>query len=198
MKHQLKKAFVTAGLASSVLLAPGATPQEGRANPLLSPSTLPFGAPDFSVIRESDYLPAFKKAIELQRREISRIVNNKQKPTFVNTILAYERSGRTLDRVQSIFYGLTSAHKTPEIAKTQKIVTPLLTDFENELTFNDKFFQRVKYVYDHELNKLKGEDRKLLEEIYKNFVRSGALLPKDKKARMVAINKRMADLRQQW
>lgn len=198
MKHQLKKAFVTAGLASSVLLTTGANPQVDRANPLLSPSTLPFGAPDFSVIRESDYLPAFKKAIELQRKEIDRIVNNKQKPTFSNTILAYEQSGRTLDRVQSIFFGLTGAHKTPAIASTQKAVMPLLTDFKNELTFNERFFQRIKYVYDHELHKLKGEDRKLLEEMYKNFVRSGALLSKEKKARMVAINKRIAELQQQW
>src|SRR3712207_9305652 len=103
-----------------------------------------------SLIQEDDYLPALKKAIEQQRQEIKRIVNNKQKPTFVNTVLAYEKSGVLLDRVSSVFFGLTSAHRTPSIAATQKVAIPLLTDYENELTFNPRLFQRIKYVYDHE------------------------------------------------
>ena len=167
-------------------------------NPLLQPSTLPFGAPDFSKIQETDYLPAIETAIRQNREEIRQIVENKKKPTFENTVLAFEKSGVLLDRITSVFFGLTSAHKTPVIAETQDKVVPLLTELENEVSFNAKLFARIKYVYDHELKKLKGEDRRLLEEIYKGFVRSGALLPADKMERMKQINLRISDLQQQW
>ena len=171
---------------------------DDTANPLLQPSTLPYGAPDFSKIKPSDYLPAIEAAIQQQREEIDLIVVNKKKPTFENTILAYEKSGVLLDKVTSIFYGLVSADKTTEIAETEKKVTPMLTELENDITFNKPLFQRIKYVYDHQYKSLKGEDKKLLEEIYKNFVRSGALLSDEKMERMKEINLRIAQLQQQW
>ena len=123
---------------------------DDTANPLLQPSTLPYGAPDFSKIKPSDYLPAIEAAIQQQREEINLIVANKKKPTFENTILAYEKSGVLLDKVTSIFYGLVSADKTTEIAETEKKVTPMLTELENDITFNKPLFQRIKYVYDHQ------------------------------------------------
>ena len=171
---------------------------DDTANPLLQPSTLPYGAPDFSKIKPSDYLPAIEAAIQQQREVIDLIVANKKKPTFENTILAYEKSGVLLDKVTSIFYGLVSADKTTEIAETEKKVTPMLTELENDITFNKPLFQRIKYVYDHQYKSLKGEDKKLLEEIYKNFVRSGALLSDEKMERMKEINLRIAQLQQQW
>ncbi len=171
---------------------------DDTANPLLQPSTLPYGAPDFSKIKPSDYLPAIEAAIQQQREEIDLIVVNKKKPTFENTILAYEQSGVLLDKVTSIFYGLVSADKTTEIAETEKKVTPMLTELENDITFNKPLFQRIKYVYDHQYKSLKGEDKKLLEEVYKNFVRSGALLSDEKMERMKEINLRIAQLQQQW
>ena len=171
---------------------------DDTANPLLQPSTLPYGAPDFSKIKPSDYLPAIEAAIQQQREEIDLIVANKKKPTFENTILAYEKSGVLLDKVTSIFYGPVSADKTTEIAETEKKVTPMLTELENDITFNKPLFQRIKYVYDHQYKSLKGEDKKLLEEIYKNFVRSGALLSDEKMERMKEINLRIAQLQQQW
>ena len=169
-----------------------------RKNPLLQASTLPFGAPDFSKIQESDYLPAIEAAIKEQRANIQKIVSNKQKANFKNTILAYEESGVLLDKVTSVFFGLTSAHKTPAIAETQKAVTPLLTELENEISFNQKLFERIKYVYDHEYSKLKGEDKRLTEVIYKGFVRSGAMLSPEKMERMKEINNRISELQQQW
>ena len=171
---------------------------DDTANPLLQPSTLPYGAPDFSKIKPSDYLPAIEAAIQQQREEIDLIVANKKKPTFENTILAYEKSGVLLDKVTSIFYGLVSADKITEIAETEKKVTPMLTELENDITFNKPLFQRIKYVYDHQYKSLKGEDKKLLEEVYKNFVRSGALLSDEKMERMKEINLRIAQLQQQW
>lgn len=166
--------------------------------PTAPKSKLTFGAPDFNRIQEGDYLPALKEGIRQQREEIQRIVNNKQRPTFANTVLAYEQCGQTLDRVSSIFYALVGAHKTPVIAQTQQEITPLLTDLQNEITFNVKLFQRIKYVYDHQRQQLKGEDLRLLDEIYKNFVRNGALLSPEKKVRMGQVYKRISDLQQQW
>ncbi len=166
--------------------------------PSLVKSSLPFGAPDFSKIQESDYLPAFEAGIKEQRANIQKIISNKKKPTFQNTILAYENSGMLLDRVSNVFFGLTSAHKTPGIAEAQKKVMPLLTDLDNEISFNQKLFERIKYVYDHEFNKLKGEDKRLTEVIYKGFVRSGALLSPEKMERMKQINTRISDLQEQF
>lgn len=204
MKNNLKKTFLVAGLACATLVATAASGQKikkGKSmytNPLMQKSALPFGAPDFSKIKSGHYLPAIQAGIEDQRAEIKQIVENRQKPTFQNTILAFEKSGQLLDRVKNIFFCITEANKTPEIEAAEKAAIPLLTDFENEINFNQKFFERVKYVYDHERNSLKGEDKVLLEEIYKNFVRSGALLPKDKMARMKEINTKLAQLQQDF
>ena len=199
---KLNKTFLTLGLAAALLQMPASSFAQNaggsRQNPLLQKSSLPFGAPDFSKIQESDYLPAFEAAIKDQRANIHKIVSNKKKPTFQNTILAYENSGMLLDRVSSVFFGLTSAHKTPGIAETQKKVMPLLTNLENEISFNQKLFERIKYVYDNEYKKLKGEDKRLTEVIYKGFVRSGALLSPEKMERMKQINSRISELQDQF
>uniref|UniRef100_UPI003FEE8C37 M3 family metallopeptidase n=1 Tax=Segatella copri TaxID=165179 RepID=UPI003FEE8C37 len=199
---KLNKTFLTLGLAATLLQMPTSSFAQNaggkRQNPLLVKSSLPFGAPDFSKIQESDYLPAFEAGIKEQRANIQEIISNKKKPTFQNTILAYENSGMLLDRVSNVFFGLTSAHKTPGIAEAQKKVMPLLTDLDNEISFNQKLFERIKYVYDHEYNKLKGEDKRLTEVIYKGFVRSGALLSPEKMERMKQINTRISDLQEQF
>lgn len=199
---KLNKTFLTLGLAATLLQMPTSSFAQNaggnRQNPLLVKSSLPFGAPDFSKIQESDYLPAFEAGIKEQRANIQKIISNKKKPTFQNTILAYENSGMLLDRVSNVFFGLTSAHKTPGIAEAQKKVMPLLTDLDNEISFNQKLFERIKYVYDHEYSKLKGEDKRLTEVIYKGFVRSGALLSPEKMERMKQINTRISDLQEQF
>lgn len=196
------KTFLTLGLAATLLQMPTSSFAQNaggkRQNPLLVKSSLPFGAPDFSKIQESDYLPAFEAGIKEQRANIQKIISNKKKPTFQNTILAYENSGMLLDRVSNVFFGLTSAHKTPGITEAQKKVMPLLTDLDNEISFNQKLFERIKYVYDHEYSKLKGEDKRLTEVIYKGFVRSGALLSPEKMERMKQINTRISDLQEQF
>lgn len=202
MKQNLRNAVIAASIACTALTVQAQT-SKGRtaqivSNSLMKQSTLPFNAPDFSRIKENDYLPAIRAAIAEQRAEIKKITDNKQKPTFVNTILAYERSGKNLERVSNIYYALVSADKTPAIKKAQGEIVPLMTDFENEIKFNQKFFQRVKYVYDHEYTKLTGEDKKLLEVVYKSFTHAGALLPKEKMARMQEINKELAKLQQEF
>ena len=199
---KLNNKVLTLGLVVAFLQMPATSFAQGsganRQNPLLQKSSLPFGAPDFSKIQETDYLPAIEVAIKEQRNNIQKIVDNKKKPTFQNTILAFEESGILLDRIMNVFDGLTSAHKTPTIAETEKKVMPLLTNLDNEISFNQKLFERIKYVYDHEYSKLKGEDQRLTEVIYKGFVRSGALLSADKMERMKQINARISELQQEW
>ncbi len=189
---------ISAVILSTSMMQFTACKENQRENPLLLESTLPFGAPDFSKIQSSDYLPAFETAIQEKRGEIAKIVENPEPPTFENTIVAFEESGQTLDRVSRIFFALVEADKTPEISETEKKVTPMLTDLENEISFNKQLFERIKQVYDREHDTLQGEDQKLLEEIYKDFVRKGALLPDDKMARMKEINLRISDLQTQW
>ena len=185
-------------MASAMMLTFNACQQTSRENPLLAESTLPFGAPDFSKIQTSDYMPAFEAAMQQTRDNIQAIVDNQDSATFENTILPFEDSGRQLARVAAVFFALTEADKTDEISEIEKKVQPMLTDLQNEVSFNKPLFQRIKQVYDKQHDQLKGEDQKLLEEIYKDFVRKGALLTDDKMARMKEINLRISDLQQQW
>ena len=194
----MRKTIMSIAMASAMLVQFSACEQAKRENPLLQESEVPFGAPDFSKIQTSDYLPAFETAIQQTRDEIAAIVDNPDSATFENTILAYEESGRTLDRVSRVFFALVEANKTPELGEIEKKVQPMLTDLENEISFNKQLFERIKQVYDNEYQNLLGEDQKLLEETYKEFVRKGALLPEDKMERMKAINKRISDLQTEW
>ena len=193
----ITKLYVVIGMVAAMNLYTSCKNQS-QENPLLADSGLLYGAPDFSKIQVTDYQPAIEAAIEKQRENMQRIVENLDTPTFENTILAYEESGALLTRVTNVFYALVSADKTPEIAEIEKVVTPQLTTLENEISFNKQLFERIKYVYDHEHDSLKGEDQKLLEEIYKKFVHAGALLTDEQMARMKEINLRISDLQTQW
>ena len=195
---KITKVFMSIGVASALTMQFSSCQQSQRENPLLQESTIAFGAPDFSKIQTSDYLPAFEAAIQQTRDNIQKIVESEDSATFENTILAYEESGRLLDHVSRIFFALTEAEKTPEIGDIEKKVQPMLTELENEISFNKALFERIRQVYDKQHDALTGEDQKLLEEIYKGFVRNGALLPDDKMERMKAINLRISDLQQQW
>ena len=185
-------------MTSAMMLTFNACQQTSHENPLLAESSLPFGAPDFSKIQTSDYMPAFEAAMQQTRDNIQAIVDNQDSATFQNTILPFEDSSRQLERVSSVFFALTEADKSDELSEIEKKVQPLLTDLQNEIAFNKPLFQRIKQVYDKQHDQLTGEDQKLLEEVYKEFVRKGALLSDDKMARMKEINLRISDLQQQW
>ena len=191
-------ALMTIGMATAMTMPFCACQEAQRENPLLVESQLPFGAPDFSKIDSTDYMPAFETAIQQTRDEIQQIAGNPDSATFENTILAYEESGKLLDRVSRVFFALVEADKTPALADIEKKVQPMLTDLENEISFNKPLFERIKKVYDAQYESLQGEDKKLLEETYKEFVRKGALLPDDKMARMKEINLRISELQTQW
>ena len=185
-------------IASALTMQMSSCQQTQRENPLLQESEVPFGAPDFSKIQTSDYLPAFEAAFQQTRDNIAKIVENQDSATFENTILALEESDRLLDRVSRVFFALTEAEKTPEIGEIEKKVQPMLTDLENEISFNKPLFERIRQVYEKEHDTLTGEDQKLLEETYKRFVRKGAMLSDDKMKRMKEINLRISDLQTQW
>ena len=194
----MKKNILIICIASAMMMSLTACEQAQRENPLLVESDLSLGAPDFSKIQVTDYMPAFQKAMEQQREAIKQITENKDAATFENTILAFENSGRLLDRVCRVFFALTEADKTEEIGEIEKTVQPLLTDLDNEILFNKPLFERIKQVYDVQHDSLQGEDQKLLEETYKHFVRKGALLSDEKMTRMKEINLRISELQQQW
>ena len=198
MNRKLMTLGISAAVLSTSMMQFTSCQQAQRENPLLQESTLPFGAPDFSKIQPTDYLPAFEAAIQQNRDEIAKIVENQDSATFENTILAFEESGKTLDRVSRVFFAIVEADKTDEISEIEKKVQPMLTDLENEISFNKALFERIRQVYDRDHDALQGEDQKLLEETYKDFVRKGALLPDDKMARMKEINLRISELQTQW
>ena len=189
---------MTIAMTTAMMATFNACQQAQRENPLLAESPLPYGAPDFSKIQTADYLPAFEEGIRQQRENIQKIVDCQDSATFENTILPYEESGRLLDRVGRVFFALVEADKTPELSDIEKKVQPMLTDLENDIMFNKPLFERIRQVYDRQHDALQGEDQKLLEETYKEFVRKGALLPDDKMERMKQINKRISDLQTEW
>ena len=152
-------------------------------NPLLTESPLPYGAPQFDKIQNSDYLPAFEEAFRQGKQEIDAIVANPDAPTFQNTIEALEYSGSLVNKVGAIFYNLLEADATDELQDIAEKVSPLQTEYSMYISLNDKLFERIKTVYNQrESLKLAPDQLKLLEDTYKSFERSGAnLSPEDKK-----------------
>ena len=146
-------------------------------NPLVEEWNTPYQTPPFSKIELKHYEPAFDYAIEQNRAEIDAIINNPEAPTFENTIVAMEQAGELLGRVSGVFFVLNNCITSPEMQQIALNVTPKLTALSNDVSLNPELFARVKAVYEQrESLDLDVEDRQLLEETYKSFARSGALL----------------------
>jgi Zn-dependent oligopeptidase len=153
----------------------------------------------FSKIKNENYLPAFQEAIDLAKAEIDTIVNNPENPTFENTIEALSYSGDTLDRISSIFFNLNSAETSDEMQKIAQDVSPLLSEFGNDVRLNAALFAKVKTVYDQrESLNLNPEQTTLLDKQYKSFSRNGANLPEDKKNQLREIDKELSKLSLQF
>ena len=150
----------------------------------------------FSKISTSDFKPAFLEAIEMGRKDIDAIISNSNAPTFENTIVALDFAGESLDRLSSIFFNLNSAETSDEIQSIAQEVSPLLTEFSNDITLNEALFAKVKAVYDQKDKlTLSAEQTTLLDKKYKSFARNGALLNDDKKARLREIDSELAKLK---
>ena len=143
----------------------------------------------FQEIKEENYLPAFQELITQSEKEIDAIANNPAEATFENTIEALAYSGEQLDRVSSIFFNLNSAETNDEIQKIAQEVSPILTEFSSKISQNEKLFQRIKKVFDEKENlNLNEEQKTLLSETYKGFVRNGALLNEEDKKKLEKID----------
>ncbi|MDO1513558.1 M3 family metallopeptidase [Maribacter confluentis] len=161
-------------------------------NPLLSP----FDTAPFSQIKNEHFKPAFLQSIEDTRAEIDAITENTDTPTFENTIEALEFAGQQLDRISSVFFNLNSAETNEEIQKIAQEISPLLSEFGNDITLNKALFKRVKAVYDQKENlDLTVEQHTLLDKKYKSFSRNGANLSEDKKKRLREIDAKLAKLK---
>lgn len=165
-------------------------------NPLLGPSKLPYGAPPLDSVKVEHFLPAQKIGIEEAKREIAAIKTSKAPATFQNTIEALEFSGATLSRVMTVFGNLSGANSSEELRAIEGELKVAAVKHGNDISLDADLFKRVKEVYDQrETLNLSGEQRMLLDETYKGFVRSGALLDEDQKQRLREISEKMTELR---
>ena len=164
-----------------------------KENPLLTESTLDYQAPDFSKIRPAHFVPAIEEGIRIQLAEIDSITSNTAAPTFENTVLAYEKSGRLFARATSILSALVGADGTEELQKIDEETTPMLSAHHDALLLNEKLFARIKAVYDQR-SSLQGEDLRLTEVLYDQFVHEGALLSAADKEALKKINSEIAVL----
>ena len=156
----------------------------------------PYNTAPFSNIKTEDFLPAFVKAIKVANIEIAKITDSKETPTFKNTIEALDYSGESLDRISSIFFNLNAAETNERIQKIAQEVSPLLTDFSNDIALNSPLFERVKLVYNSRKTLNLSEEQKiLLEKKYKGFSRNGANLGKKDKETLREIDKELSKLK---
>jgi len=185
----MKRAIVTIAL---LLTAITAVAQE---NPFAAPSKLPFQAPPFDKIKDSDFQPAIEEGMRLHLAEIEKIADSTEPPTFANTIEAMERSGAMLGRAQRVFGALSQSNTNPTIQKIQSEEAPKLAAHRDAIYLNPKLFARIKTLYDErEHVGLSGEQKRVIEEHYKDFVRAGALLSDADKEKLRALNKEQSKL----
>lgn len=164
-------------------------------NPFFSEYTTPFGVPPFDKIEVAHYKPAFLKGMEEHKKEIDAIVNNADAPTFENTIVALDQAGELLTKVSYAFGGQASVNTTDEIQFLEQEMSPLLSAHSDDIRLNPTLFARVKAVHDNQASlNLDKEQKKLLEETYKSFVRGGANLDADRQAQLRALNEKISML----
>ncbi len=166
-------------------------------NVLLKPSTLDYQAPDFDKIETANYEPAFELGMEEHTAEIDAIAGNEAPATFENTILAMEKSGELLTRVATIFFNLSSIISDKEIQRIEAEMSPRLTAHSDSIHLNSELFERVKTVYENK-DSLNKEDKRLTEKTYEQFVRAGANLTEEQKAKVRGINEQITKLQTQF
>ncbi len=186
-----------AAMAACLGVAPGwaADASFGPRNPFYARSTLPFQAPPFDKIKDSDYQPAIEAGMAQQRKEIRAIADNPAPPTFENTIAAMEKTGQLFDRVMNVFNGVTGANLDPALQKVKDVEAPKLAAHEDAIFLDSKLFERVAALYQQRLAlQLDQESLRLLEWDYKKFVHSGANLGASDKAKLKKLNEELSTL----
>ena len=164
-------------------------------NPFFSEFHTPFNTPDFDIIELQHYLPAFKEGMKQQNNEIKAIIDNSKPPTFENTLETYEKSGSLLRKVEGVFDNMTEANTNEELQEISIEVAPLLAKHTDDINLNDKLFKRIKSVYEQkEKLDLTGEQNRLLDKIYKKFVRGGANLNPESQGKLRKTNEKLSVL----
>ena len=182
-------------VSSPAMPASSATPMPEGTGYFASDSSLPLHAPDFSKIQESDYKPALEQGMAIQRAEVEAIANNPAPPTFENTIVALEKSGRMLGRAARVFYHLTGADTTDTLDAIDEEMSPKLSAHGDAISLNPKLFARVETIYNNRAAmSMTPEDATLLEKTYENMVHAGAKLTPDQRERVKAINTELSTL----
>src|SRR5438128_4525867 len=168
-------------------------------NPLAMESALPFHYPPFDKIKDEHFVPAIEAGMREQLKEIEPIANNSEKPTFENTVVALERTGRLLDRAETTFENLNSCNTDPALQKIETEMAPKLAAHRDAIHLNGKLFARIKELYDNrDKLGLDPESAYLLERYYKDFVRAGAKLSDSDKEKLKKINAELATLQTQF
>ncbi len=195
MKKYALAAITLAMLSCNTQKSKKETVMQETDNPLLVESTLDYGAPDFTKIKNEHFKPAILKAMEVQNQEIAAIISNKGAATFENTILALEESDRMLDKVTAVFYALTGAHTNEVLKANQEELAPKFSKHNDEIYLNTKLFERVKKVYESLSSlSLDEESKHLVKEYYKKFEKAGASLSDEQKVALKKINAELATL----
>ncbi len=169
------------------------------ANPFLTEYTTPFQVPPFDQIKNEHYMPAFEAGIKEQQGEIDAIVNNTETPTFENTILPFDKSGQTLDRVSNVFFNLNECLTNDEMIAIAEQVLPMLSKHSDAIMMNPKLFERIDYVYQHR-NEMDLDDQQIrvVEKYHQDFIRSGAGLNAEQQAELSQINEQLSTLSLQF
>jgi peptidyl-dipeptidase Dcp len=183
------------GLLMLLIMTSFTASEDLAKNPLLQKWDTKHQTPPFELIKAEHYVPAIDYALEVAKKEVDAIINNSEKATFENTIVALETAGELLDRVTSVMFNLNSSHTSPEIQAAAREVSPKLSEFYSYISLDDKLFARIKAIYDQKegLN-LDAESLRLLENSYLGFVRSGANLNAEDKKRFAEISTEMSKL----
>ncbi|MBJ05330.1 MAG: peptidase M3 [Flavobacteriales bacterium] len=164
-------------------------------NPFFQEWNTPYGIPPFNLIKDDHYMVAFQKGMEENLKEIDEIINNTQLPTFENTIEELERTGQLLTKVQRVFFNLTGSNTNPKLQELQRELSPMLSSHYDKIALNKSLFLRVEKIWQQkEKLKLSPEQKKLLEDTRKQFVRSGALLNEEEKKKITDINSQISEL----
>ena len=204
-----KLLLASAAVAMATIAQPGfAAPAKAKvatsatlpaSNPFAKPSTLPLQAPDFSKIKDSDYLPALLAGMAQQKREVLQIANNPAPPTFANTVVAMERSGQLLERANLAFSAVNGANTNDTLQATDTKTAPLFSAHNDFIYLNAKLFQRFKTLHDQQASlNLNPEQAKLLDVYYKGFVHAGAELQPAQQAQLKAMNERLSTLQTEF
>jgi len=189
--------MLAAMFAVGLTMLPADTPTAnfGPSNPFYSPSTLPFQAPPFDKIKDTDYQPAIEAGMAEQLKEMQAIADNPQPPTFENTLIPMEKSGQLLDRATAPFFLVTGADTNPTLQKARAAIAPKIAAHSDAIRLNDKLFQRVKAIYNQRQSlKLDPESLRLVEVEYDKFVHAGANLSEADKTQLKKLNEQIATL----